>query len=121
MFFNEIWPTACAAKMEIAMNTRKSLYDIKSFYNKKAVLKAGYGGMRYQIEQAGEGEGCHLLVTVWPEPFCFEKTAEDKKQRKQFAYSEEGLDEAHEWLCGIYEKERQRWEHARDFPLDGVL
>lgn len=101
------------------MNTRKSLYDVKSFYDKKAVLKAGYEGMRYQIEQAEEGR-C-LLVTVWPEPFCFEKTAEDKKTKKQFAYSEQGLDEAYEWLCDKYEEEKVRWEHARDFPLDGII
>jgi hypothetical protein len=103
------------------MNTRKSLYDIKSFYDKKAVLKAGYGGMRYQIEQAADGEEICLVVTIWPEPFCFERTAEDKKKRKQFGYSEQGLDEAYQWLCDIYEEERVHWEHARDFPLDGVL
>lgn len=103
------------------MNTRKSLYDIKSFYNKKAVLKASFEGMRYQIEQSGEDEECSLLVTVWPEPFCFEKTAEDKKQKKQFAYSEEGLDAAYQWLCNKYDEEKARWEHARDFPLDGIL
>jgi len=107
--------------MEIDMNARKSLYDIKSFYNKKAVLKASYEGMRYQIEQAGEGEERYLLVTVWPEPFCFEKTAEDRKQKNQFTYSEQGLDEAYEWLCSIYEEDRAHWEHARDFPLDGIL
>lgn len=103
------------------MNTRKSLYDIKSFYNKKAVLKASYEGMRYQIEQAAEGEEIFLLVTVWPEPFCFEKTAEEKKQQKSFGYSEDGLDEAYDWLCMKYEEEKLRWEHARDFPLDGLL
>lgn len=101
------------------MNTRKSLYDIKSFYDKRAKLKAGYEGMRYQIEQEKEGEKCHLLVTVWPEPFCFEKTAEAKKQKKRFVYSEDGLDEAYEWLCSIYEEQRDYWEHARDFPLGG--
>ena len=38
------------------MNTRKSLYDIKSFYNKKAVLKASFQGMRYQLEQYRDPE-----------------------------------------------------------------
>lgn len=66
------------------MNTRKSLYDIKSFYDKKAVLKASFGGMRYQAEQvAADGEK-HLRLSVWPEPFCFEKTAEEKIQMRLF-------------------------------------
>lgn len=103
------------------MNARKSLYDVKSFYKKKAVLKASYEGMRYQVERTEKEESEFLLATVWPEPFCFEKTAEEKKQSKQFTYSEEGLDEVYQWLCDKYEEERERWEHARDFPMDGVL
>jgi hypothetical protein len=102
------------------MNDRKSLYDIKSFYNKKAVLKASFGGMRYQVEQVEEEEQKLLCATVWPEPFCFEKTPDDKKQVKQFEYSEEGLDAVYVWLCQKYEQERARFEHARDFPLEGI-
>ena len=103
------------------MNSRKSLYDIKSFYNKKAVLKASYGGMRYQVERHMEGEEEILKATVWPEPFCFEKTPEEKKESKQFDYSEEGLDAVYEWLCQKYKEEQQRFEHARDFPLEGLI
>lgn len=103
------------------MNTRKSLYDVKSFYSKKAVLKASFEGMRYQVEQAEEDGEKYLRATIWPEPFCFEKTAEEKKQFQQFTYSEEGLDEVYQWLCDKYEEEMERWEHARDFPLDGVV
>jgi hypothetical protein len=96
------------------MNTRKSLYDVKSFYNKKAVLKASFGGMRYQIEQQAEEEEKYLLVTIWPEPFCFEKTPEENKQRQQFDYSEDGLDTAYQWLCSQYEEQKERWENARN-------
>lgn len=103
------------------MNTRKSLYDVKSFYKKKAVLKASFEGMRYQVQRIEQDEEEALLATVWPEPFCFEKTPEDKKDAKRFSYSEEGLDEVYQWLCEKYEQEKERWEHARDFPMDGVL
>lgn len=106
---------------KILMNSRKSLYDVKSFYNKKAVLKASFEGMRYQVEQTEDGEEKFLKATVWPEPFCFEKTPEEKKEARKFEYSEEGLDAVYEWLCQKYEKEQQRFEHARDFPLDGVI
>ncbi len=84
------------------MNARKSLYDIKSFYSKKAVLKASFQGMRYQIEQAESDSGPVLRATIWPEPFCFEKTPEEKKVSKEFNYSEEGLDAVYGWLCQSY-------------------
>ena len=32
------------------MNTRQSFYDVSSFYNKKAVLKCSFKGMRYQVQ-----------------------------------------------------------------------
>ena len=31
------------------MNKRQSFYDVSSFYNKKAVLKCSFKGMRYQV------------------------------------------------------------------------
>lgn len=103
------------------MNKRQSLYDVASFYDKKAKLKASYGGMRYQVEQVAEGEEKKLRATVWPEPFCFEKTPQEKKEEKLFVYTEEGLDEVYQWLCCKYEEERPRWEHARDFPLEELM
>ncbi len=114
------------------MNARKSLYDIKSFYNKKAVLKSSYQGMRYQVqkyqeelepeEEGGEKKTQQwLLATVWPEPFCFEKTPEEQKQAQRFPYSEEGLDQVYDWLCGQYEGRRAEWEHKRDNPFEGLF
>lgn len=103
------------------MNKRKSLYDVASFYSKKAVLKASYEGMRYQVEQVEEETEKKLRATVWPEPFCYEKTAEEKKEAKLFPGTEEGLDQVYQWLCDKYEEEKPRWEHARDFPLEGIL
>ncbi len=87
-----------------SVNSRNSLYDIKSFYNKRAVLKASFGGMRYQVEQFLEGEEKVLKATIWPEPFCFEKTPEEQKESERFPYSEEGLDAVYEWLCRKYEE-----------------
>lgn len=103
------------------MNSRKSLYDVNSYYNKKAVLKASYEGMRYQIQEVERKEEKRLLVTVWPEPFGFDKTPDEKKEQQDFSYDEEGLDTAYEWLCRIYEEQAERWEHARDVPMDGIL
>ncbi len=103
------------------MNERKSLYDIKSFYNKKAILKASFQGMRYQVEQTTEQDEPRLRATVWPEPFCFERTAEEKKTIQLFPYTEEGLDEAYEWLCHQYDTQQERWKQALEEPYREAL
>ena len=115
------------------MNTRKSLYDVSSFYNKKAVLKASFQGMRYQVEQAqtegGSSEASDeekepervLRVTVWPEPFCFEKTSEERKTVQDFPYSEEGLDQVYDWLCQVYDQRKEEWLLARDHHYEGIV
>lgn len=103
------------------MNARKSLYDIKSFYNKKAVLKASYEGMRYQVQQVEVDEEKKLRAVVWPEPFCFEKTAEEKKETAFFSYDEEGLDAVYDWLVTQYEERKDYWRHAKEHPLEDVI
>ena len=101
------------------MNTRASFYDVSSFYNKKAVLKAGYKGMRYQVSKYSSGEEGDdtLRVYIWSEPFCFEKTPDEFRTVKDFPYSEEGLDEAYEWVCSMYDSEKERWDKAMANPL----
>ena len=101
------------------MNSRKSLYDVNSFYNKKAVLKASFKGMRYQVEKVEDEENsARLRATVWSEPFCFEKTPDNYKQTKEFACEESGLDDAYNWICERYDSDKDKWEHAMRFPLD---
>lgn len=107
------------------MNSRSSFYDIKSFYNKNARLKASYKGMRYQVEQVAieHGDGStvkKLKAYVWPEPFCFEKTPDQYKQSAEFEYNEEGLDAAYKWVCACYKDNQGKWEHAMKFPLDSA-
>ena len=51
-------------------------------YLKKTEFTGCHQGMRYRLEQTEDPEGGKkLLVTVWPEPFNFLKTPEEKKQR----------------------------------------
>jgi hypothetical protein len=102
-------------RKENIMNTRKSLYDVKSFYKKKAVLKASFEGMRYQVETFQlEGEDACLRVTVWPEPFSFEKTPEEQKTHEDFSFDEEGLDKVYDWLCTTYEDKKDDWLKAKN-------
>lgn len=39
-----------------------------------------------------------LKFTVWPGPYCFARTPEDKKSSREFAFSAEGLAEGARWL-----------------------
>ena len=64
--------------------------DILSMeYLKKTEFTGCHQGMRYRLEQTADPEdpegGKKLLVTVWPEPFNFLKTPEEKKQRAMFS------------------------------------
>ena len=50
------------------MNNRKSFYDVSSFYNKKAILKCSFKGMRYQVQGVSKEDDEKVLqADVWPE------------------------------------------------------
>ena len=94
------------------MNSRQSLYDKQEFYQKGAVLKASFQGMRYQVEKWQREEETVFRATVWPEPFCFEKTPEENKEYQYFPFTEEGLDAVYDWLCERYDTDRAKWDSA---------
>ena len=73
---------------------------------KKSAFKGSDAGMRYimQAKKDEEGSIAALEVAYWPEPFNWEKTAEEKKVRTEFAFSEEGITEALEWLNRMHEE-----------------
>ncbi len=80
-------------------------------YINRGVYTGSYHGMRYRLskkEQEG-AERC-LEAVIYPEPFCFEVTAEEEKERKEFPFTEEGFDQAVAWLNQEYEGQRKRWE-----------
>lgn len=75
---------------------------------KKEDYTGSMDGMRYRLIKAEDGEnGARLQVTVWPEPFCFDKTPEEKKTTEEFAFSEEGKADAVDWLNSQWEKMTQ--------------
>ena len=86
------------------------------FY-KSRPFKGSDKGIRYMIEKqtveiepeggAAADDGAEdvqketktvLTAYIWPEPFCFEVTPDERKGSKQFDFSEEGLCEAIAWL-----------------------
>lgn len=102
------------------MNTRQSFYDVKSFYNKKAKLKASFKGMRYQVEQFIDDENNQKLRACVYQSHSVMKTPDKFKTTKDFEYSEQGLDLVYEWICTCYDSDISRWEHAMNFPLESA-
>lgn len=81
-----------------------------NFYNYGNPFTGSYRGMRYRIikqkeSKNDEGEVLKplgLLVVLWPEPFSFEKTDDDLKQSRLFPFSQEGKEQAVDWMNEMY-------------------
>ncbi len=82
-------------------------------YVKKEEYCASMDGMRYMLKKKEAEGGTYLEVIIWPEPYCYAKTPEDKKQRKDFPFSEQGLQEAADWLNEQFVSQRSLWELSR--------
>lgn len=80
-------------------------------YLKKTEYTGCHQGMRYRLEMTGEGEK-KLKVTVWPEPFNFFATPENKKQSAYFAFGEDGILEAVAWMNDRLQQDKEKWENA---------
>lgn len=81
-------------------------------YVKKEEYCASMDGMRYMLRK-GERDGEPVLeVIIWPEPYCYAKTEEEKKQRREFALSAEGVEQAADWLNEQYQEQKPLWELA---------
>lgn len=68
------------------------------FYE-KSPFTGSLGDLRYRLEKTEDEErGKALLLTTWPGPFAFDTTEDEKKERKTFPFSEEGLAEVTDFL-----------------------
>ncbi len=56
--------------------------------------------MRFLLEKKKYEEDGREVITacVWPEPFAFDHTEEEKKEYQEFPLTEEGLNEAVAWI-----------------------
>lgn len=70
---------------------------------KKEDFTGSYKGMRFMLHQETAEEEKKLRVYLWSEPFGFEATPDGEKISGLFAFSEEGLGEAIDWMNGNYE------------------
>ena len=52
---------------------------------------------------------------LYPEPWSFERTPDKEKEKKDFPFTQEGLDAAIDWINQSYEAKRPFWEQkAKD-------
>lgn len=94
--------------------------DIFSFryFDYGEAFHGSYRGMRYRIgreplekvfgkseEEKAQG---NIRVYVWPEPFSFDKTSDEKKIFSDFEYSDEGVEAAIEFLNSTWESDYAR-------------
>ncbi len=99
--------------------------QISMAFLKKSRFTGSYRGMRYLLQKAervarkrsdGKSEAAKrpedgkseaketvLEAVIWPEPYNYETTGEDKKHGKDFPFQDEGLREAVEWLNREFE------------------
>ncbi|MCR5733902.1 MAG: hypothetical protein K6G22_04760 [Lachnospiraceae bacterium] len=78
-----------------------------NYYNSKKPFTGSDDGMRYRIIKEGEDteeSSANFLVSVWPEPFCYEKTDKDKIIETTLPFSEEGYEAIVPYLNGIHDK-----------------
>ncbi len=99
--------------------------DILSIaYLKKAVFTGSYEGMRFRFavvmreisgaEEEETGNGKQVLeITVWEGPYAYDATPEKKKQRRDFEFSEEGIQDGIHFLNGLWEAEPGKWQAAK--------
>ena len=81
-------------------------------YVNKGVYTGSYQGMRYRLRKREEEENKFLEAVIYPEPFCFESTAEEEKEYRDFPFTNEGFDQAVAWLNEQHEAQAERWRKA---------
>lgn len=76
-------------------------------YLKKAVFTGSHRGMNFLLKKISSEGGAadQIQVAVWPGPFIFSVTEEEKKTFREFEFGPEGLKKAVEWLNTYYETE----------------
>ena len=72
-------------------------------YLKKEAFTGSFHQMRFREEKKEGDDGTLLLVTCWPQPYCFDATPEEQKTAKTFSFTEEGLCESISWLRKMYD------------------
>lgn len=79
-------------------------------YIKKEEYTGSMDGMRYMLKKKEASGEVKLEVIIWPEPLGYAKTVESKKQRMEFAFTQDGLEEAVDWMNEQYTNQKALWD-----------
>ena len=85
-------------------------------YIKKEEYSGSMDGMRYLLKRAKSGEEDVIRVTIWPEPLNLLRTAEHLKESIEVPMTEEGVEQAADWINERYETEKDKWQESLHKP-----
>ena len=85
-------------------------------YIRKEEYSGSMDGMRYLLKRVKSGEEDVIRVTVWPEPLNLLRTAEDLKESIEVPMTEEGVEQAADWINERYETEKAKWQESLHKP-----
>lgn len=85
-------------------------------YIRKEEYSGSMDGMRYLLKRVKSGEEDVIRVTVWPEPLNLLRTAEDLKESIEVPMTEEGVEQAADWINERYETEKAKWHESLHKP-----
>lgn len=104
------------------MIERKDILSVP--YLKKTTFTGSYEGLRFRFAvikkelppEDGEKKGKEiqqLEVTAWEGPYGYDATPEEKKQRMETNFSEEGIQKGIDWLNGLWKQDPEKWIAAK--------
>lgn len=70
----------------------------------KEDFTGSHKGMRFMLHKEAVEEEKKLKVYVWSEPFGFDATPDGQKLSELFAFDEDGLAQAIDWMNERYEQ-----------------
>jgi len=84
---------------------------------KKESYSGSYNGMRYMIQKSENG----ITAYIYSEPWSFEMTPEEERLSKEFAFSDEGVNDVIRWLNETHEAHRKFWDNASKNKMANML
>lgn len=85
-------------------------------YIKKEEYSGSMDGMRYLLKRVKSGEEDVIRVTIWPEPLNLLRTAEHLKESIDVPMTEEGVEQAADWINERYEAKKDKWQESLHRP-----
>lgn len=79
-----------------------------NFY-KKEKFTGSYCGMRYLIKKDTQDDNEIFRVYIWPGPYNFASTADEKKTSADFPFTPEGKQQVVDWMNEQWNNRKEEW------------